>query len=218
MAPRYPEKMWLMGPLTPMRFEATVDDCIVTEGEDPRFAQWRLLSRWRHMEAPDASGIIGPFTLDGMVQALTFRDGRVDFRNRWIRTPKYVAEERAGRALFEWADGDFGDWRSFGWGEVARDEFTRGVPQGTNNINVVPFAGSLLALGEQGSPPRRSGPDHSRYKGYCAVVDVPQVQGFRRRHVSVTRHSRRIPSGIRIPESCMGGRTRIASPSPRCSG
>ena len=105
------------------------------------------------MEAPDASGIIGPFTLDGMVQALTFRDGRVDFRNRWIRTPKYVAEERAGRALFEWADGDFGDWRSFGWGEVARDEFTRGVPQGTNNINVVPFAGSLLALGEQGSPP-----------------------------------------------------------------
>jgi hypothetical protein len=38
---------------------------------------------------------------------------------------------------------------------VIRDEFTTGVPQGTSAVNVVPFAGEILALGEQGSPPVR---------------------------------------------------------------
>ncbi|MDT5359827.1 MAG: hypothetical protein QOC69_1589, partial [Mycobacterium sp.] len=35
MADTWPEKIWLMGSLKPMRFEANVDDCIVTEGEVP---------------------------------------------------------------------------------------------------------------------------------------------------------------------------------------
>jgi carotenoid cleavage dioxygenase-like enzyme len=153
MADKWPEKVWLMGPLKPMRFEAVVEDCIVSEGEIPRELNggfYRCGGTWKR---PTRQGLIGPFTLDGMVQSLVFREGRVDFRNRWVRTPKYLAEERAGRALFDWADGAFGDWRAFGWGEVIRNELTHGVPQGVNNVNVVPFAGRLLALGEQGSPP-----------------------------------------------------------------
>src|SRR6185437_2446077 len=148
MAPPYPQKMWLMGPLTPMRFEATIEDCIVAEGEIPLDLNggfYRVGGTWIR---PTRQGLYGPFTLDGMVQALTFREGRVDFKNRWIRTPKYAAEERAGTALFDWTDVDFGDWRAFGWGEVIRNELTHGVPQGTNNVNIVPFAGELLALGE----------------------------------------------------------------------
>jgi carotenoid cleavage dioxygenase len=153
MATPIPQSIWLMGPLKPMRFEAVVEDCIVTEGEIPEQLNggfYRVGGTWKR---PTRQGTTGAFTLDGMVQALVFREGRADFRNRWIRTPKYLAEERAGRALFDWTDGDFGDWRSFGWGEVIRNELTHGVPQGTNNVNIVPFGGQLLALGEQGSPP-----------------------------------------------------------------
>jgi carotenoid cleavage dioxygenase len=153
MTPPWPQKIWLMGPLKPMRFEASVDDCVITEGEVPTTLNggfYRVGGTWKR---PSRQGLSGPFTLDGMVQGLIFREGRVDFRNRWIRTPKYVAEENAGRALFDWTDGKFSDWRGFGWGEVIRNELTHGVPQGTNNVNIVPFAGQLLALGEQGSPP-----------------------------------------------------------------
>jgi carotenoid cleavage dioxygenase len=153
MVERWPEKIWLMGPAKPMRFEANVDDCIVTEGEIPKTLNggfYRVGGSWKR---PQCQGLSGPFTLDGMVQGLIFRDGRVDFRNRWIRTPKYVTEEQAGRSVFEYTDGKFDDWRGFGWGEVIRNEYTRGVPLGTNNVNVVPFAGQLLTLGEQGSPP-----------------------------------------------------------------
>jgi carotenoid cleavage dioxygenase-like enzyme len=161
-----PEKIWLMGPLRPMRFEATVEDCLVVDGEVPAQLNggfYRVGGTWKR---PTVQGTTGAFTLDGMVQALLFREGRVDFRNRWIRTPKYVAEERAGRALFEWTDGSFGDWRSYGWGDVIRNEYTHGVPQGTNNVNVFPFAGEILASGEQGSPPIALDPFTLETKGY----------------------------------------------------
>ena len=36
---------------------------------------------------------------DGMLQAYQFRNGRVRFRTRFVRTTKYVAEEAAGRFL-----------------------------------------------------------------------------------------------------------------------
>jgi len=36
---------------------------------------------------------------DGMIQALDFSAGKVRYRNRFVRTEKYLAEERAGRAL-----------------------------------------------------------------------------------------------------------------------
>lgn len=187
MAPPYPQKMWLMGPLTPMRFEADVEDCIVTEGEVPKDLNggfYRVGGTWKR---PTRQGLVGPFTQDGMVQALTFREGRVDFKNRWIRTPKYLAEDRAGEALFDWTDGAFDDWRAFGWGEVIRNERTNGVPQGTNNVNVVPFAGQLLTLGEQGSPRWRSIRSRWRRPGSSVVSwaerrHAPQGM-FRRRGV-----------------------------------
>jgi carotenoid cleavage dioxygenase-like enzyme len=153
MTPPIPPDIRLMGPLKPMRFEAVVDDCIVSEGEIPEELNggfYRVGPTWKR---PTKQGTSGFVTQDGMVQSLVFREGRADFRNKWIRTPKYVAEERAGRGLFEWADGDFGDWRSYGLGEVLRDEFTHGIPQGNNAVNVFPFAGQIVASGEMGSPP-----------------------------------------------------------------
>ncbi|WP_264002400.1 carotenoid oxygenase family protein, partial [Mycolicibacterium diernhoferi] len=70
-----------------------------------------------------------------------------------MRTPKFVAEERAGRSLFSYADGKFDDWRAWGLGDAIRDEHNAGIPQGTANINAMPFNGEVLALSEQGCPP-----------------------------------------------------------------
>lgn len=60
--------MWLMGPLTPMRFESTVDDCIVTRGEVPESLNggfYRCGGTWKR---PSRQGLVGPFTLDGIVE------------------------------------------------------------------------------------------------------------------------------------------------------
>jgi carotenoid cleavage dioxygenase-like enzyme len=142
----------LRGPLTPMRFEATVEECVVSHGEIPRELNGGFYRNGPAWKRPTIQGIDTAYSMDGMIQALVFRDGRADFRNRWTRTPKYLAEEIGGRGLFKWSDAHFGDWRSWALGDVERNGQTSGVPQGTNAVNVVPFGGHLLALGENTAP------------------------------------------------------------------
>jgi carotenoid cleavage dioxygenase-like enzyme len=143
----------LRGAFAPMRFEATVEDCIVTQGEIPRElcgGLYRVGPTWKR---PTRQGTLGLLAMDGMVQGLVFEDGKATFRNRWVRTPKYLLEEKHGEGMFEWTDGQWDDWRNMGWGDVKRNERNRGIPQGTNNVNSFPFAGEVLASGEQGGPP-----------------------------------------------------------------
>ncbi|GMU77548.1 MAG: carotenoid cleavage dioxygenase [Acidimicrobiia bacterium] len=140
------------GPFKPMRFEATVEDCVV-RGEIPRDVAGGMYRNGPAWKRPSRQGPNGVLQLDGMIQGLVFDNGTATFRNRWVRTPKYLLEEQHGTGMFEWTDGHWEDLRNFGWGDVARDERNAGVPQGTNGINVVPFAGELLAVGEQGGPP-----------------------------------------------------------------
>ncbi len=143
----------LVGPFTPMRFEATVDECIVSQGEIPRGLSGGFYRTGPTWKRPTKQGMNPILSMDGMVQGLVVDNGRADFRNRWIRTPKYLLEEKHGRGLFEWTDGGFGDWRDFAYGDVQRDKYTQGVPQGRNNINIFPFAGELVASSEQGGAP-----------------------------------------------------------------
>lgn len=77
------------------------------------------------------------FAGDGMVHAFAFDDGRVDYRNRWVRTAKWSAERDAGRALFS------------GFGGNAAPGEGKG---GTANTNIVSHAGRLLALEEGHAP------------------------------------------------------------------
>ncbi len=79
---------------------------------------------------------------DGMVCALRFEGRRAHFTGRFVRTAKLAAEEEAGRPLF----------RAFGTG-FAGDRLKRGVMLETPaNVSVYPYAGALLAFGEQGLP------------------------------------------------------------------
>jgi carotenoid cleavage dioxygenase-like enzyme len=148
-----PQEVSFRGPFQPMRFEATVEECIVSSGEIPKDlagGAYRTGPTWKR---PTKQGNNPLLSMDGMVQGLVLRDGRADFRNRWVRTPKYLLEEKHGRGLFEWTDAGFGDWRDHAYGDVKRDQYTTGVPQGTANINVFPFAGELVTSSEQGGPP-----------------------------------------------------------------
>jgi Retinal pigment epithelial membrane protein len=101
MGIQLPDDVRLKGVFKPMRFEATVEDCIVTYGEIPKDLTGGFYRNGPTWKRPTAQGTIGLLGIDGMVQGLIFEDGRADFRNRWIRTPKYVLEDKYGRGLFE---------------------------------------------------------------------------------------------------------------------
>jgi carotenoid cleavage dioxygenase len=78
---------------------------------------------------------------DGMIHAFFVEGGRVRYRNRYVRTPKWLAEHAAGRSLF----GTFGNPATTDPNVIGRDS-------GVANTNVVWHAGRLLALEEAHKP------------------------------------------------------------------
>ena len=79
---------------------------------------------------------------DGMVCALRFTPGEVRFTNRYVRSHKYVEEEKAGHPIF----------RTFGTA-FESDAMKRGIAlESPANVSVYPVGGALLAFGEQGLP------------------------------------------------------------------
>lgn len=83
------------------------------------------------------------FDGDGMLCAFTFTNGRVHFRNRYVRTPKYVEETAAQAVRYR----GFGTQVPGGW----KNNVLR-MPANPANTNTVWHGGHLLALNEGGKP------------------------------------------------------------------
>src|ERR1700675_3154269 len=89
------------GPFKPMRFEATIEDCVVSQGEIPEDLAGGFYRVGPTFKRPTQQGTQGLLNMDGMVQGLVIEGGKAHFRNRWIRTPKYLLEEKYGKSMFE---------------------------------------------------------------------------------------------------------------------
>ncbi len=83
------------------------------------------------------------FDGDGVINAVTFVGGRVHFRNRYVRTEKYLRETAAGRILYRGVGTQIpgGMWKNM---------FR--TPGNAANTNVILHGGKLLALWEGGKP------------------------------------------------------------------
>ncbi len=95
------------------------------------------------------------FAGDGMIHGFFVEDGKVRYRNRYVRTPKYVTENAAGKALF----GTFGN-------PMESDPSVMGQDSGVANTNILWHAGKLLAL-EEGHMPMEMDPVTLETKGYA---------------------------------------------------
>ncbi|PTL78876.1 carotenoid oxygenase family protein [Vitiosangium sp. GDMCC 1.1324] len=80
------------------------------------------------------------FTGDGMVHAFRFENGKVTYRNRYVRTPKWELEHAEGRSLFS------------GFNSTLNDPLAQGKDAGVANTHIVSHAGRLLALNESYPP------------------------------------------------------------------
>jgi len=94
----------------------------------------------RNSENPvyDAIGRYHPFDGDGMVHMIRFRDGRCEYRNRFVRTVGLAAEREAGHAL--WAglmEPPARSLRADGWG-------ARGRMKDASSTDIVVHAGRAL--------------------------------------------------------------------------
>ena len=87
-----------------------------------------------------------PFDGDGMISAVSFQDGKAHFRNRFVRTEGYLAEQKAGKILYR----GFATQKPGGWLANIFDL----QPKNVANTNVIYWADKLLALWEAGEPHR----------------------------------------------------------------
>jgi len=80
---------------------------------------------------------------DGLIRALSFRDGAITYASRFVRTRKYRSEQFAARAQF----------RTFGTAFAGDRLNDRGTGlESSANVSIVSWDHTLLALGEQGQP------------------------------------------------------------------
>lgn len=108
----------------------TAADALPVQGNIPRELNGTLFRNGPNPQFP--SPVQHWFLGDGMLHAVTLRDGRASYRNRWVRTGKFLAEREAGHALPLDDPGIHDD--------------------GVANTNIVEHAGSLLALEEAHAP------------------------------------------------------------------
>ncbi|WP_305096224.1 carotenoid oxygenase family protein [Croceibacterium aestuarii] len=129
----------------PTRFEADLHDCEI-EGDIPEGIDGTFYRAAVDRRYPPRHPLDIPYNADGAIDMFRIRGGRCDFRSRYVRTPRYVAERKARRALF-------GAYRN----RSTNDPAAAGLSMNTANTTPIVFGGNLLALKES-SPPMRLDP------------------------------------------------------------
>jgi all-trans-8'-apo-beta-carotenal 15,15'-oxygenase len=122
------------------------------EGQIPLELEGTLFRNGPGLLDVNGQAIHHPFDGDGMISRITFSNGRVHFRNRYVRTEAYLEEQKAGQILYR---GVFGTQKPGGWLSNAFDFKLKNIA----NTNVIYWGGKLLALWEAAEP-HRLNPDN----------------------------------------------------------
>ncbi len=132
------------GFFAPQRFEGDVFDCEVSgtipTGLNGAFV--RVGGDWFYPpKHPDDS----PFNQDGYISRFRFRNGKVDYKGRWIRTERFKANLAAGRQLY-------GYYRNPYDAEPGAGHAAQPYRDTVANTSLEVHAGKLFALKEDGRP------------------------------------------------------------------
>jgi carotenoid cleavage dioxygenase-like enzyme len=133
------------GFFAPLRFEADVHDCEV-EGEIPAQVNGTFYRSCLDRQYPPRFPDDTPYNADGAVDMFRIANGHVDFRTRYVRTPRYMAEHTARRALF-------GKYRN----RFTDEPQVASMSHNTGNTTPIVYDGMLLSMKED-SPPMRLDP------------------------------------------------------------
>ena len=123
-------------------YDYWIDD---VEGQIPPELQGTLFRNGPGLLDINGQSIHHPFDGDGMISRISFANGRAHFRNRFVRTEGYLAEQQAGKILHR---GVFGTQKPGGWLANIFDFKIKNIA----NTNVIYWGGKLLALWEAAEP------------------------------------------------------------------
>ncbi len=139
MSRSFPDDPFLRGNFAPWPMEGDIHDLEVV-GEIPAAIEGTFYRNGPNPQFPPRSAYHW-FDGDGMIHAFSLADGRCQYRNRWVRTGKWLAERAAGEALYP-------SLRNM----TDADPRALAAPWVAANTNVVMHAGKLFALVENAPP------------------------------------------------------------------
>ena len=142
------DNVFLHFPWGPIQMECDARNLVV-EGEIPADLHGTLYRNGPNQRFKPR-GDYHLFAGDGMVHAFNIKNGRVDYRNRWVRTAKWNIEDKEGRAVIN-AMNPFDC-------EPEYSDFVLVDKEGLANTALVWHAGRMLAM-EEGHPPYEIDPD-----------------------------------------------------------
>ncbi|MFI6149645.1 carotenoid oxygenase family protein [Streptomyces sp. NPDC051109] len=135
----------LLGSFAPVSEEVDVADLEVT-GEIPTALDGLYLRNGPNPRFTPIGSYLYPIDGDGMLHGIWLSEGRARYRNRFVRTPALLAEERVGRALWGGLESMIVPDADQVGPELA------GTFREMPDINVVRHGGRLLALAESACP------------------------------------------------------------------
>ncbi|MEI9963947.1 MAG: carotenoid oxygenase family protein [Caulobacteraceae bacterium] len=140
MTKPFPDTISFAGYNAPSRVEADIFDLEV-HGELPR----ELNGCWYRMtpdpQFPPRLGDDIYLSGDGMISLFRFEDGHVDYKSRYVRTERFLAERKARKSLF-------GVYRN----QFTDDPSVAGADRTVANTSPIWHAGRLFATKEDGLP------------------------------------------------------------------
>lgn len=141
---------FLTGPFKSMDTEYTADtDSLQVIGEIPKDLHG-VYVRNTHNQVHEPMGTYHPFDGDGMLHAAYFHNGRMGYRNRFVHTTGFLAEQAEGKSLWPGLLEPHLATRR-GWGAI-------GAMKDNAGTDVICHAGKLLAVMSQGSEAWRLDP------------------------------------------------------------
>ena len=134
------DRAWMAAPVQGLyRVEMDVRDCEM-EGKIPADLSGAFYRVGPDPQYPMRKGNI-PFDGEGHVSMFRIQNGRVDYRSRFVRNERYLAQEKARRILFPMYRNPYLD-----------DPSVKGLSRSTANTHIIHHRDLLLALKED-SPP-----------------------------------------------------------------
>ena len=138
---KFPDTRNFTGFFSPSGVEAHVNNVPLISGEIPADLDGTFYRVAPDPQFPPRAEDDIWFNGDGIVTAISLKDGGISLQQRYVHTEKFKLEREAGRALF-------GAYRN----PLTDDPSVKGKVRGTANTNVVLHAGVLLALKEDSRP------------------------------------------------------------------
>ncbi len=128
----------------PKEFDYWIDDI---EGEIPAELSGTVFRNGPGLTDINGYRLRHPFDGDGMINSVAIAQGKAFYRNRFVRTQGYLAEQKSGKPEYR---GVFGTQKPGGWLANAFDLNLKNIA----NTHIVYWGGRLLALWEAAEPHR----------------------------------------------------------------